>query len=305
MSYVAIDAGQTSIKVAISADGNTVTKLTFPGIRTDLPLLPQLTDVAIKASTETGINPKSLSAGVSGLTQLEADAGNLLSLTKDLGITRAILAHDSITAFLGTLGDAHGVVVASGTGVVTFGVGPNSTARVDGWGWVMGDAGSGFWIGKQALVAVMRAHDKRGNATELTQRVQAHFPNLEDAYIEIQTNPERVQVVASFAKDVSELASTDSVAREISDQAAVELVESVATAWQRVAQPNITPKIAVTGSVFKNSRIHETFVTELTKKITEFELVDTEGDGLTGAIALTSLEPNHPLLQATSVAVNS
>ncbi|MFM6978121.1 MAG: N-acetylglucosamine kinase [Micrococcales bacterium] len=305
MSYLAIDAGQTSIKVAISADGKTLTKLTFPGIRTDLPLLPQLAEVTIKAANETGINPNTLAAGVSGLTNLESDATKLLSLTASVGITKVILAHDSITAFLGTLGDEHGVVVASGTGVVTFGVGPTSTARVDGWGWIMGDAGSGFWIGKQALTAVMRAHDKRGQQTELTERVQNHFPNLEDAYIEIQSNPERVQVVASFAKDVSELAQTDPIAKEISDLAATELVDSVTTAWQRVSQPNLTPKIAVTGSVFKNSRLHETFLEKLQTKIAKFELIDNEGDGLTGAIALTGLNDEHPLLQAASVAVNS
>lgn len=305
MSFIAIDAGQTSIKVAICADGQSVTKLTFPGIRTDLPLLPQLAEVTAKASAETGINPNTLTAGVSGLTNLEADATKLLSLTQAVGIQKVILAHDSITAFLGTLGDENGVVVASGTGVVTFGVGPSSTARVDGWGWIMGDAGSGFWIGKQALEAVMRAHDKRGGATQLTERVQMHFPNLEDAYIEIQSNPERVQVVASFAKDVSELAQTDLIAKEISDLAAMELADSVATAWQRVSRPSLRPKIAVTGSVFKNSRLHETFINLLQAKIEAFDLVETEGDGLTGAIALTRLGDNHPLLQAASVAVNS
>ncbi|MDT3318074.1 hypothetical protein Q9S71_14695 [Microbacterium sp. KSW4-11] len=45
---------------------------------------------------------------------------------------------------------------------MTLAVGDRDTARVDGWGWTMGDAGSGFWIGREALTAVMRAHDHRG-----------------------------------------------------------------------------------------------------------------------------------------------
>jgi N-acetylglucosamine kinase-like BadF-type ATPase len=149
----------------------------------------------------------------------------------------------------------------------------------------------------------MRAHDKRSQATALTERVKKHFPNLEDAYIEIQSNPERVQVVASFAKDVSELSNSDAVAQEISDIAGAELAHSVATAWQRVSDPNIIPKIAVTGAVFKNPRIHETFRAELITRIPLFDLVEADGDGLTGAIGLTKLDNNHPLLKATSVAV--
>ncbi len=46
-------------------------------------------------------------------------------------------------------------------------------ARVDGWGNIMGDAGSGYWIGREALDAVMRAYDGRGPQTALTDVVRA------------------------------------------------------------------------------------------------------------------------------------
>lgn len=301
LGFIAIDAGQTGIKVAVCPNSTTQINLVFPGIRTDLPLQPQLAEVVIKALSETNEKVTTVAAGVSGLTNLESDPQTLHSLVRSHGIKTVMLAHDSITSFLGTLGNDFGVVVASGTGVVTFGVGPTATARIDGWGWIMGDAGSGFWIGREALIAVMRAHDQRGEPTGLTARVQQQFPNLEDAYIELQSNPERVRVVASFAKDVSELSATDNVAIEISDRAASELVHSVTTAWQRVSQPNITPKIAATGSVFKNTRLHETFVNELKTKLHDFELVAAQGDGLAGAIALAQLPAGHPLLEATSI----
>lgn len=299
--FIAIDAGQTGIKVAVCPDPDTQIDLVFPGIRTDLPLQPQLAEVVFKALNETKQNVSTVAAGVSGLTQLESDPKQLHELVSSHGIKKVMLAHDSITAFLGTLGNDFGVVVASGTGVVTFGVGPTATARIDGWGWIMGDAGSGFWIGREALSAVMRAHDHRGEPTELTNRVQQKFSNLEDAYIKLQSNPERVRVVASFAKDVSELSEVDNVSKEISIRAAKELAHSVHTAWRRVAQPNITPKIAATGSVFRNNLLHETFLSELRRRLNNFEQITAHGDGLAGAIALAKLTEGHPLLEATSI----
>ena len=88
------------------------------------------------------------SAGISGLTDQDADAAALLSLLAGTGIRSTVLAHDSTTSYLGALGDTRGAVVASGTGVVTLAVGVETVARVDGWGYIMGDAGSGYWIGR-------------------------------------------------------------------------------------------------------------------------------------------------------------
>ena len=76
----------------------------------------------------------------------------------------------------------------------------------------MGDAGSGFWIGREALDAVMRAHDGRGPATALTAVVQGRWPDLEDAYVQLQSDPARVSVVAWFAETVAAHAATDEVA---------------------------------------------------------------------------------------------
>ena len=76
----------------------------------------------------------------------------------------------------------------------------------------MGDAGSGYWIGREALDAVMRAHDGRGEPTALTAVVRERWPDLESAYIDLQAAEDRVRVVASFANAVSDLAATDSIA---------------------------------------------------------------------------------------------
>ena len=73
----------------------------------------------------------------------------------------------------------------------------------------MGDAGSGYWIGRAALEAVMRAYDGRGPQTALTPVVLADFPALEDAYIELQADDERVGLVHRPLRDARGRAGRD------------------------------------------------------------------------------------------------
>jgi glucosamine kinase len=69
-------------------------------------------------------------------------------------------------------GDGAGVLLVSGTGSVAFGRGPDGTfARCGGWGPIIGDEGSGTWIGRRALSIVSAAADGRESQTGLTGAV--------------------------------------------------------------------------------------------------------------------------------------
>lgn len=234
-SVLAIDAGQSSIKVRHLAAG-TATDWVAPALRTDMSLQPQLAAVLTDAGRR-GCVVDAVGFGVSGLTDDGLDARELLSAAAPLGARSVSLAHDSITAFLGALGDGRGAVVAAGTGVVTLAVGRTEVARVDGWGYLLGDAGSGYGIGRAAFDAVLRANDGRGPATALTEAVRAVFPVLEDAYIELQADEARVQRIAAFARPVAEAAASgDAVAIAISEAAADELAHSVVSGLRRVGE---------------------------------------------------------------------
>ena len=185
--------------------------------------------------------------------------------------------------------------MAAGTGVVTLAVGPESVARVDGWGHIMGDAGSGYWIGREALDAAMRHYDGRGQATALTDAVKQRWPILSDAYIDLQSSPDRVRIVASFAAVVAELAdSGDAVAQHISDRAAEQLAASALTSLRVVAARDHTlgPVCAI-GGVFRSSRLSDTFRRALEREGST--VVQPFGDGLDGVVTLSSLPEAHPL----------
>lgn len=292
-AVMAIDAGQTGIKVRLAA-GPSREELLFDGIDTHRPLLPQLAEVVRQTITRTQSSPTLVTAGISGLTDRDADADAMLALVHGSGIRRVALAHDSTTSFLGALGRRHGAVVAAGTGVVTLAVGPHAVARVDGWGYVMGDAGSGYWIGREALDAVMRAYDGRGAPTVLADPVRERWPDLEQAYISLQAEPERVRIVASFAAAVAAAAAEgDEIARRITTRAAAELAASAAAAMKRVRLDDEPFSVCAMGGVFGSTLLREEFTAAVTGP--GVGVVPAAGAGIDGAEALADLDDDHPL----------
>ncbi|MBM7502994.1 BadF/BadG/BcrA/BcrD ATPase family protein [Agromyces aurantiacus] len=299
---LAIDAGQTGIKVRHVA-GGAIGEWAEPGIRTDLPLLPQLTGV-LERALDAGRRFDTVGLGVSGLVSGDAEAAHLLAVASRHGVRAVHLAHDSITAFLGALGDERGAVVASGTGVVTLAVGRTEVARVDGWGYLVGDAGSGFWIGRAALDAVMRAHDGRGAPTTLTDVVRAEFADLERAYIELQGDPERVGRIAAYARAVSAAADAgDAVAREILARGGRELASSIVAGLRRVGEADgALPRVRGIGGAFGAAGLARAFADAVLEALPAAEVRIGEAHPLDGAAALPDVAPGSALAAHVSTA---
>ena len=298
---LAIDAGQTGIKVRVAGEG--VRDEVFPGILTHEPLLPQLASLTRAVLAHVDGPSVTVAAGVSGLTSIESDAGALLAGIADARVHEVRLAHDSITSFLGAIGAGSGAVVASGTGVVTLAVGSALVARVDGWGHIMGDAGSGYWIGREALDAVMRDYDGRGPRTQLRAVAEERWPDLSSAYIDLQASAERVSIVASFAAHVARLADEgDAVAQLISTRAGAELAGSVEAALRRVGAQDEGADVCAIGGVLRSTPVRDAFATHISTHLPLARIVAPRGDGLDGAVALAGLSAQHPLATAVSTA---
>lgn len=94
------------------------------------------------------------------------------TLSHVLPATRLRIASDMEIALVGAHGERRGVLILAGTGSVAFGINDQGeTIQVGGWGYLLGDEGSGYMLGLQALQAVVRADDGRGQPTRLTSAV--------------------------------------------------------------------------------------------------------------------------------------
>lgn len=298
---VTIDAGQTGIRVRFATASDTI-EVELPGVVTSAPVSGQLAEAALAAAAQAGVRlTETLAAGSSGLGRESAD--ELLALLAPHGVERVLLAHDSVTCYLGALGDRRGAVIAAGTGTICLAVGERDVARVDGWGHLIGDAGSAYWIGRTAMEAALRGYDGRRQMTALTDAFAKEFPDIETAYLDLQADPARVARIAAFARTVDELAPTDRVAGNILDKAAAHLSEAAQAGLRRVdiTGPQI-PRVAVLGGVFRSERVVRKFTDYLSLQWPNFALTEAAGTSLDGAALLVALDEQHPLRARIAVA---
>lgn len=292
-----MDAGQSGVRAMVRTGDDSSPQVELPGVVNDGTLIAQLATAASTALTQLGVDAdgvEEVAIGATGFHQDE-DATPVLDALRPLGVRRIHVAHDSTTSYLGALGDRPGAVVAAGTGVVTLGVGATEVARVDGWGYLIGNAGAGSWIGRMAMTAVMRAHDGRGPATALTAHLQEIYPDLEVAYLQLAADPERVPLMGRFAIRVAELADTDEVAASISADAGRELAWSAATALRRVGELGTGAPVSCLGSVFKSGAIRRAFASSLAEVAPGAPIVEAGGTSLEGAAWLPGIDPASAL----------
>lgn len=288
---LAVDAGQSSTRIRVV--GPEARDLVAPGVDTSRDLYPQWARLII--DTLDGLDADADVVAL-GSTGLGAETALHLMPLLEGRVRRLLLAHDSVTSYLGALGDDTGCVIAAGTGTICLAVGPSRVARVDGWGNLVGDAGSAYWIGRTGMEAALRGYDGRRQMTALTASMEELFDDIETAYLELQHDPDRVARIASFAREVSRLSMSDRVAHTIMEKAAAHLSEAVQAAVRRaaldVSQP---PRVAALGGVFGSELICRRFTDYLSLQWPTFALVEPLGEGIDGAEAMLSLASDHPL----------
>ncbi|AZG44639.1 N-acetylglucosamine kinase [Gordonia insulae] len=298
---ILLDGGQTGTRLRVVGPTTSSDHDGAP-IHTDRPVVAQIATAAseliagLDGSVDGPIDE--LAAGVSGLTPEATRPEELLAAVSGLGIRSVALAHDSVSAYLAANRFDLGAVTAVGTGVVTLGVGPAGTARVDGWGHLVGDAGSGYWIGREGLDAALRAFDGRGPATVLERSATDEFGDLPELYMVLQGDPDRVARTARFARTVDEAArSGDVVAIDINHRAAAELAGSVRAALARSGfGADVPARVSWMGKVLgRNERIRERFVDLMRSAGPDVTVAEPHGEPLDGVALLLDLPADHPL----------
>jgi N-acetylglucosamine kinase-like BadF-type ATPase len=192
--------------------------------------------------------------GMAGVDR-EVDGAVVRGIMRRIGArSRVVVVNDALVALVAGVGDGAGVVIISGTGSIAFGRNArNQAARAGGWGHVLGDEGSGYWIGRQALRAVARAADGRGPATALTPRVLNHFAIQQPADLigEVYDRHPRHQTLAQLARVVQQARDEgDEAATQILELAAHELVRAARSTVERLQMRDESFVFLLAGGVF-------------------------------------------------------
>ncbi|MGM0409419.1 MAG: N-acetylglucosamine kinase [Bacillota bacterium] len=219
-----------------------------------------------KAKKKANLNKVDLlGIGTAGAGRKE-DKKRLRTILDKLLITdKYYLSDDGHIALLGATAGKKGVIVIAGTGSIAYALKDSGEKlRSGGWGPIIGDEGSGFWIGLKAIKKAIRASEKRDKSTLLIPLVKKEFSmkNLENLIPFVYDNKLPKKEIASLAPAVFSLAEKgDELAIEIVEKAADELV-LLALSLQGKLDYNES-KIAVSGGLFKNNYFYNLFSNRL------------------------------------------
>lgn len=186
--------------------------------------------------------------------------------------------------------DSCGIALIAGTGSLCLGRNAaGETARCGGWGYLLGDEGSGYAIALAGLRAAMRAADGRGPETNLLAALMqkagaASVPELIAIVYGQEMTRERL---ARMADVVFEHSATDHVASRIIRDAARDLAEMTTTVLWRLRLPRGEYTLALAGGIFVNDPAFRSEVlVELSKAMAHPRSHVIVSEPVAGAVAL-------------------
>jgi N-acetylglucosamine kinase-like BadF-type ATPase len=172
---------------------------------------------------------------------------------------RWIVVNDVIGAWATATGAGPGVAAIAGTGSNVFGVGPDGRAwRTGGWGHLLGDEGSGYWLGIESIHAALRDRDASGPATGLGEAACGFFEvaTVEELASLIYAKPLTKGEIAAFAIETAALAERgDAVAAGLFERGARELGGQIATVIEQTGLEGPFP-VGLIGSAFKAGEVY-------------------------------------------------
>lgn len=299
LRYLGVDAGGTSTRaVLVSADG-TCLGLGLAGSGNPVSsgtthAAAQVLAASLQAVAAAGADPAQVAGAVAAMAGARVMGGpDWLNEACHAGglPVRFRLEADLHATFCSASPEPAGYALVAGTGAIALRVRENEVDQVsDGIGWLLGDVGSGFWIGQQVARSALAALDGRGPATALSRALLDHLGLDPDPVGLIEGRSRSVQDAVDLLYsrrpvDLAELAplvfavGDDEVASGIVSAAATALATTLAA----VRLPGLGGPVVFGGSVLTRQ---PAFAEQVRRLAGDFDDPVFTHDGLVGAASL-------------------
>ena len=212
-----------------------------------------------EAAAQAGLDPqppmRAACFGLAGVNR-PVDQETLTRALGQRGFAPTIQVVNDVELVLAAgTGDAWGIALVAGTGSIGYGKAPGgATARAGGWGYILGDEGSGYSIATQALHLATQTADGRADAPRILAEVMAHW-NLDEPEKllgRVYRRDITIAEIAALTSRILPLAEEgDPAALELCDRAAAQLAvlaDAVAGALSLTEAP-----LALAGGVVRAS----------------------------------------------------
>ncbi len=306
--YLGIDGGGTKTRCVLADETIAVAKAMSGGSNMvrlgEAQAREALHTVVRQVCATARISPNQIRAvciGAAGAARPEIAAKirsiftEIVSATPSgLAVPKIEVVGDAEIALEAAFGTGPGVIVIAGTGSIVYGRDvAGRIARAGGWGFAISDEGSGHWIGRRAISAILSAHDQGLETTLAAMVLRAwKLATLEELVQQANSTPPpdfpRLFPVVLRAADEG-----DNAARDLLSDAGGKLATLAATVIYRLAPhfpeamlPVATLPVATTGSVFRQSeQVREVFRNALQKGFPGIDVRQNLADPVEGALA--------------------
>jgi glucosamine kinase len=263
-THVIVVAGDGSVLSEITGGPSSLTKVgTVQAAKTIVDLIQEVCE-----RTECSADRiQTVVAGLAGAGRGDARASfldevNRYATKRKFALRSVTVETDAYVALEAAFAGGPGIVVIAGTGsIALYRTEANLILRAGGWGNVIGDEGGGYAIARDALTAVVRQHDGRGEKTILTQKALASFnaPTVEDLIARIHDN--HIDLSAFAPRVIEAIAERDRTAYTILTSNANALAELVRVLTMK-ARPSRKLPVALMGGLLESDNAYAKLVRE-------------------------------------------
>jgi N-acetylglucosamine kinase-like BadF-type ATPase len=255
-------------------------------------LLTIITDLCDQAELDTS-EVDIVVAGLAGVwldeeKQRSTHLLKTLARTQNISLSDVIITSDAEIAVEGAFGGNNGIVLIVGTGSIAIGkIGKDKFVRCGGWGIELDDEGSGAWIGREGLTAVVRALDGRGKPTMLTNMLADFNPliDINNPRTIVKAYAERTfeyQMLTPTVMRCAELG--DEVCMDIINRSSLHLVELLNALFPYFKSKQVD--VALLGGIVESKSLLGRMLESEIRKDKRYRIVKPLGTPLDGAILI-------------------
>jgi glucosamine kinase len=294
--YLGIDGGGTKTTCAVG-DATTLLATATAGpsniVRVGEGQTRESLLAAVRqACAAAGIGPGQVErtcVGGSGAARPEL-ARVVREILAEIVTTPVHVVGDMEIALEAAFGSEPGVIVIAGTGSIAYGRDRQGrTARAGGWGFAIGDEGSAHWIGRAAVMAVLRSSD-RNKAIAESSLAKGLFRTWKvNSVLDLADAANSVPPPDFSALFPAVIASKDELANEVLARAGRELAEVAAVVIGRLFpdQQMRSVPVGMVGGVFRHAAVvRDTFYNELRRLAPRAEINPQVVDPVEGALRM-------------------
>lgn len=260
MSYfLGIDGGGSQTRALLASEEGAILSYTIEGASNlnfseEREVEKTLSSLLARTFKQIPVEQTHAYIGLAGASS-ETNQQLLQKILEKIGLRLFTITTDAEIALQNALSHGANILLISGTGSVCLGKKESGdTVRTGGWGALIDDAGSGSWIGTQALALAIRQRDGRRDSTELQHTIWEKLDvNADRSIVDRIYNPMISRSdLASLAPAVIDLAlQGDTDAQRIIDDAVHELAALVKATALKIDLAK--PRVALHGGILENS----------------------------------------------------